>query len=92
MYLDDENLADDYKMVLQDLEIIPKTKKNYVFSLSTEKLEPCFPEPTTNTQYITIIGQFLNVRLKIKLKSKEELLILGSTIGESFGKELLNIK
>ena len=45
-YLDDGNLADDYKVVLQDHKNILKSEQNYGLSLNTEKCELCFLGPT----------------------------------------------
>ena len=50
-YLDDGNLADDYKVVLRDLKNIRKSEQIYGLSLNTEKCELCFLGPTTSTQY-----------------------------------------
>ena len=57
-YLDDGNLADDYKVVLRDLEYILKLEPNYGLSLNTVKCELCFLGPTTSTQYNSILTQF----------------------------------
>ena len=48
--------------------------------------------PTTSTQYNSILTQFRKICTKIKIKTKEELLILGSPIGELCRKELLDEK
>ena len=47
---------------------------------------------TKSTQYNLIIGQFQKVNSIIKMKSKDELVILGSPIGDSGRKELTNEK
>ena len=91
-YLDDGNLADDYKVVLRDLKHILKSEQIYGLSLNTEKCEPCFLGPTTSTQYNSILTQFRKICPKIKIKTKEEILILGSPIGELCRKELLDKK
>ena len=41
-YLDDRNLADDYKVVLRDLKNILKSEQIYGLSLNTEKCELCY--------------------------------------------------
>ena len=41
-YLDDGNLADDYKVVLRDLKNILKLEQIYGLSLNPEKCELCF--------------------------------------------------
>ena len=41
-YLDDGNLADDYKVKLRDLKNILKSEQIYGLSLNTEKCEFCF--------------------------------------------------
>ena len=41
-YLDDGNLADDYKVVLRDLKNSLKSGQFYGLSLITEKCELCF--------------------------------------------------
>ena len=41
-YLDDGNLADDYKVVLRDLKKILKSEQIYGLSLNTEKCELFF--------------------------------------------------
>ena len=51
-----------------------------------------FLGPTTSTQYNSILTQFRKICPKIKIKTKEELLILGSPIGELCRKELLDEK
>ena len=79
--LDDGKLADDYKVVLLDLENILKLEPNYGLSLNTEKCELCFFGPTTSTQYNSILTQFWKICHKIKMKTKNEILILGSSIG-----------
>ena len=50
-YLDDRNLADDYKVVLRDLKNIPKSEQIYGLNLNTEKRKIYFLGPTTSTQY-----------------------------------------
>ena len=42
-------------------------------------------------QYNTIIDQFQKMVQKQKIKCKDELVIMGSLIGESYRKELLNV-
>ena len=91
-YLDDGNLADDYMVVLRDLKNGLKLEQIYGLSLNTEKCELCFLGPTTSTQYNSILTQFRKTCPKIKTKTKEELLILGSPIGELCRKELLDKK
>ena len=91
-YLDDGNLADDYKVLLRDLKNILKSEQIYGLSLITEKCKFCILGPTTSTQYNSILTQFLKVCPKEKIKTKEELLILGSPIGELCRKELLDEK
>ena len=90
-YLDDGNLADDYKVVLRDLKNILKSEQIYGLGLNTEKCELCFLGPTTSTQYNSILTQLRKICPKIKLKTKE-LLILGSSIDELCRKELLDEK
>ena len=41
-FLDDGNLADDYKVVLRDIKNILKSEQIYGLSSNTEKCEPCF--------------------------------------------------
>ena len=53
-YLDDGNLADNYKVVLRDLKNIPKSEQIYGMSLNTEKCDLCFLGPITSTQYNSI--------------------------------------
>ena len=81
-YLDDRNLSDDYKVVLRDLKNNLKSEQIYGLSLNTEKCELCFLGPTTSTQYNSILTQFRKICPKIKTKTKEDLLILGSPIGK----------
>ena len=57
-YLDDENLADDFRVVLRDLENFLKSEQIYGLSLNTEKCELCFLGPTTSTKYNSILTQF----------------------------------
>ena len=73
-YLDDGNLADEYKVVLRDLKNILRSEQNYGLSLNTEKCELCFLRPTTSTQYNSVLTQFRNICPKIKIETKEELL------------------
>ena len=91
-YLDDGNLADYYKVVLRDLKNILKSEQTYGRSLKTEKCDFCFLRPTTSTQYNLILTQFRKICPKIKTKTKEELLILGSPIGELCRTKLLEVK
>ena len=95
-YLDDGNLADDYKVVLRDLKNILKLEQIYGLSLNTEKCELCFLGPTISTQYNSILTQFRKICPKIKLKTKKRtpfrISILGSLIGEFCRKELLDEK
>ena len=91
-FLDDGNLADDYKEVLQDLKTILNSEQIYSLSLNTEKCELCFLGPTTSTQYNSILTQFRKICPKIKIKTKEELLILGSPIGELYKKKIARQK
>ena len=81
-YLDDRNLADDYKVVLRDLKNILKSEKIYGQSLNTEKCELCFLGPTTSTRYNSILTT----------KTKEELHIFGFPIGELCRKKMLDEK
>ena len=53
-YLDDGNLADDYKVVLRDLKNILKSQQMYGLNLNTEKCELCFLGPTTSTLQVII--------------------------------------
>ena len=80
-YLDDGNLADDYKVVLRDLKNILNLEQIYGLSLNTEKCKLCILGPTTSTQYNSILTQFRKTCTKIKIKTKDELFILGSPIG-----------
>ena len=89
-YLDYGNLADHYKVKLRVLKNILKLEQNYGLSLNTEKCELCFLGPTTSTQYSSLLTQFRKICPKIKIKTKEELLILGSPNGELCRKELLD--
>ena len=57
-------------------------------TLNTEKIEHCSLGPTTTTKYITIIGQFQKLCQKLQIKSRDEFLFLGSTIGKFCRKEL----
>ena len=70
-YLDNGNLADDYKVVLRDLKNILKLEQIYGLSLNTEKCELCFLRPTTSTQYNSILTQFRKICPKIKKKEKK---------------------
>ena len=47
-YLDDGNLADDYKVVLRDLKNILKSEQIYGLSLNTEKCERSDHDPSFN--------------------------------------------
>ena len=91
-YLDEGNLADDYKVVLRDLKNILKSEQIYGLSLNTEKCELCFLGPTASTQYNSIVTQSREICPKIKIKTREKLFILGSPIGELCRKELLDEK
>ena len=91
-YLDDGNLADDNKVVLRDHKNLLKSEQIYGLSLNTENFELCFLGPTTSTQYNSILTQFRKICPKIKVRTKEKLLILGSPIGELCRKELLDKK
>ena len=91
-YLDDGNYHKDHEVVLRDLKKILKLEQNYGLSLNTEKGDLCFLAPTTSTQYNSILIQFRKICPKLKIKTKEELLILGSPIGELCRKELLGKK
>ena len=57
---------------------------------NTEKIEHCSLGLTTTTKYITIIGQFQKLCQKLQIKSRDEFLFLGSTIGKLCRKKLLN--
>ena len=87
-FLDDENLADDYKVVFRDLKNILKSEQIYGLSLNTEKCELCFLGPVTSTQFNSILRQFRKICPKTNIKTKKELLILGSPIGEFSRKKL----
>ena len=69
-YLDDGNLADDYKVVLRDLKNILKSEQ--IYGLKTEKCELCFLGPTTSTQNNSILTQFRKIFPKIKIKTKQK--------------------
>ena len=61
-FLDDGNLADDYKVVLRDLKNILKSEQINGLSLNTEKCELCFLGPTTSTQYLLIYSSTKKLR------------------------------
>ena len=69
-YLDDVNLADDYKVVLRDLKNIMKSEQSYSPRLNTEKCELCFLGSITSTQYNSILRQFRKNSPQIKNKNK----------------------
>ena len=60
--------------------------------MNTENCELCFLGATTSTQYNSMSTQFRKICPKIKIKTKEELLILGFPIGELCRKKLLDKK
>ena len=69
-YLDDGNLADDYKVVLRDLKNILKSEQIYGLSLNTEKCKLCFLGLTTSTQYNSVLTQFRKMCPRRKIKTK----------------------
>ena len=71
-YLDDRNLADDYKVVLRDLKNVLKSEQINGLSMNTENGELCFLGHTTSTQYNSISTQFLKICTKIKKKQKKK--------------------
>ena len=77
-YLDDGNLADDYKVVLRDLKNVLKLEQIYGLSLNTEKCELCFLGPTTSTQCNSILTQFRKICPKIKIKTMCQTVMSGS--------------
>ena len=91
-YLDDGNIADDFEVVLRDLKNTPKLEQIYGLSLNTGKCDFCLLGQTTSTYYNSILTQFRKNCPKIKIKTKEELLILGSPIGKLSRKKLLDGK
>ena len=60
-YLDDGNLADNYKSVLRNLKGTLKSEQSYCLRLNNEKGRSMFfLGPTTSRQYNSISTQFRN--------------------------------
>ena len=70
-FLDDGNLADNYKVVLRDLKIILKSEQIYGLSLNTEKCELCFLQNDFLERYDKLVRNSLCKVTNVKMNDNQ---------------------
>ena len=91
-YLDDGNLSDDYRTVLEDLKRIIASADEYGLSLGKTKCYLIFFGNCTESSKKRIKALFDEICPGIKVEDRENLEILGSPMGASARQDLLNKK
>ena len=95
-YLDDGNLSDDYRTVLNDLKKIVEAERTLGLKIEPTKCETFFPGAITEKRRSTILASFQKLCSEIKTPKKDELIILGSPLGpksqETYRKKIMNWK
>ena len=91
-YLDDGNLSDDYRTVLEDLKRIIASADEYGLSLEKTKCYLIFLGNCTESSKKRIKALFDEICPGIKVEDRENLEILGSPMGASARRDLLNKK
>ena len=91
-YLDDRNLSDDYRTVLEDLKGIIAGADEYGLSLEKTKCYLIFLGNCTESSKKRIKVPFDEICTGIKVDDRENLEILGSPMGASARRDLLNKK
>ena len=80
-YLNDGNLSDDYRTVLKDLKKIVEAERTLGLKIKPTKSEIFFPGDITEKRRSTILAYFQKLCPGIRTPKKNELIILGSTLG-----------
>ena len=91
-YLDDGNLSDDYRTVLEDLKRIIASADEYGISLEKTKCYLIFLGNCTESSKKRFKALFDEICPGIKVEDRENLEILGSPMGASARRDLLNEK
>ena len=91
-YLDDGNLSDHYRTVLEDLKRIIASTDEYGMSLEKTKFDLMFLGICTESSKKRIKTLFEEICAGIKVKDHENLKILGSPMGANARRVLLNKK
>ena len=91
-YLDDGNLSDDYRTVLEDLKRTIASADEYGLSLEKTKCYLIFLGNCTESSKKRIKALFDEICPGIKVEDREKLEILGSPMGASARRDLLNKK
>ena len=91
-YLDDGNISDDYRKVLEDLKRIIASADEYGLSLEKTKCYLIFLRNCTESSKKRIKTLFDEIFPGIKVEDRENLEILGSPMSASTRRDLLNKK
>ena len=91
-YLDDGNLSDDYRTVLEDLKRIIASADEYGLSLEKTKCYLIFLGDCTESSKKRIKALFDEICPGIKVEDRENLEILGSPMGAGGRRDLFNKK
>ncbi len=91
-YLDDGNLADQYKVVLKDLKKVISQENYLGLSLNTSKCEICFLGTPSASLMKSVHLQFAKICPGIKVTAKEDLIVLGAPLGTTSRTELMRSK
>ena len=91
-YLDDGNLSDDYRTVLEDLKRIIASADEYGLSLEKTKCYLIFLGNCIESSKKRIKALFDEICPGIKVEDRENLEILGSPMGASARRDLMNKK
>ena len=91
-YLDDGNLSDDYRTVLEDLKRIIASADEYGLSLEKTKCYLIFLGNCTESSKKRIKALFDEICPGIKVEDRENLEILGSPMSAGARRDLLNKK
>ena len=91
-YLDDGNLSDDYRTVLNDLKKIVERKERWDSKFNPRNVKLLFPGDITEKRRSTILASFQKRCPGIKIPKKDELITLGSPLGPKSQADLLEKK
>ena len=89
--LDDGNLTDEHRIVLEDLKKLLNRKKPLGLKIKHTNCESVFLVPSLKNEY-RHIASFQKLCLGIKTLKKDELIFLGSSLGPKLQAELLEKK
>ena len=88
-YLDDQRLSDDYRTVLEDLKKIVEAKRTLGLKNKPTKCEFFFLNDITEKRPSTILASFQKICPSVKPPKKDEIIILGSSLGPKSQADML---